>query len=80
MKSIVKIVKVSSKGQIVIPAEIRKKQELKDEIVIIYDERGIRIYPKVKDLVKYSAGLGKDVWESLGGGNAYLKKERKSWN
>jgi len=80
MNSIVKTIKVSSKGQIVIPLEIRKKQGLKDEVVVIYDERGLRIYPKQKDLAKYSAGLGKELWKSLGGGDAYLKQERKSWD
>ncbi len=39
------VVKVSRKGQIVIPVEIRKKFGIDDRVVIRVDENGIKIIP-----------------------------------
>jgi len=39
------VVKVSKKGQIVIPVEVRRKFNIGDKVVIIVDENSIRIIP-----------------------------------
>ncbi|OYT40267.1 MAG: AbrB family transcriptional regulator [Desulfurococcales archaeon ex4484_58] len=39
------VVKVSRKGQIVIPVEIRRRFGISDKVVIRVDESGIRIIP-----------------------------------
>jgi len=41
------IVKVSRKGQVVIPAEIRRKYNIRDRVVIKADEEGIKIIPLI---------------------------------
>jgi len=41
------VVKVSKKGQVVIPVEIRRKFNIRDRVVIKADEEGIRIIPLV---------------------------------
>jgi hypothetical protein len=44
-------------------------------------EKGMVIMrPIPQSYTEYMAGLGKNVWKKLGGGEKYLKKERKSWN
>ncbi|RLG88438.1 MAG: AbrB family transcriptional regulator [Thermoprotei archaeon] len=39
------VVKVSRKGQVVIPIEIRRRYNIKDKVVIKVDEEGIKIIP-----------------------------------
>jgi len=39
------VVKVSKKGQVVIPIEIRRRYNIKDKVVIKVDEEGIKIIP-----------------------------------
>ena len=41
------IVKVSRKGQVVIPAEIRRKYGIKNKVVIRADEDGVKIVPVI---------------------------------
>jgi len=41
------IVKVSRKGQVVIPVKIRKKYNIRDKVVIKADEEGIKIIPLI---------------------------------
>jgi len=41
------IVKVSRKGQVVIPAEIRRKYGIKNKVVIRADEDGVKIIPVI---------------------------------
>ncbi len=41
------VVKVSRKGQIVIPAEVRRRYGIKDKVVIRVEEDGPRIIPLV---------------------------------
>lgn len=35
--------------------------------------------PEKKDSVESMVGLGKDVWDELGGAEKYLQNERNSW-
>ncbi|MCD6458128.1 MAG: AbrB/MazE/SpoVT family DNA-binding domain-containing protein [Thermoproteales archaeon] len=41
------IVKVSRKGQVVIPVKIRKKYNIRDKVIIKADEEGIKIIPLI---------------------------------
>ena len=74
------MVKVSSKYQIVIPLEVRKKINLKsgDSLIIKANNEKIVIYPQPKSYAKYSLGLGKKIWQGIDA-TEYVKKERETW-
>ena len=74
------MVKVSSKFQIVIPLEVRKKIDLKsgDRLIIKANNEKITIYPQPKNYAKYSLGLGKEIWQSIDA-TEYVRKERETW-
>ena len=73
---------LSSKNQIVIPKEAREKLNLKSGsklIVYSIDKNRIIISKEPDDYVKALEGLGKEVWDELGGADKYIKEERASW-
>lgn len=74
--------KLTSKYQITIPAKVRKSLHIKKgDYLHLEVEKGMVIMrPIPQSYTEYMAGLGKNVWKKLGGGEKYLKKERKSWN
>lgn len=75
--------KLSKKYQIVIPKEVREKMHLSAGVqVAVYpvDENRAMIVKRPKDYVKSLRGLGKEVWEALGGADKYIKEERASWD
>ena len=74
------MVKVSSKYQIVIPREVRKKINLKsgDRLIIKADNEKIIIYPQLKSYAKYTLGLGKEIWQGIDA-TEYVRKERETW-
>lgn len=61
------IVKVSRKGQMVIPIEIRRKFNIKDKVVIKVDEGGIKIIPLIplEDLFGVDGDIMKDVAKEI---------------
>ncbi|MDD4136307.1 MAG: AbrB/MazE/SpoVT family DNA-binding domain-containing protein [Methanoregula sp.] len=69
------VVTLSSKGQIVIPAKVRKKFSLKegDSLVLVEENNTIRLQPLV-DLA--------ELWgvDKLKGTGAILKELRKEWD
>ncbi|MDP2909445.1 MAG: AbrB/MazE/SpoVT family DNA-binding domain-containing protein [Nanoarchaeota archaeon] len=85
---IVKTVKVSDKGQIAIPQEIRKEAGIKkgEELIIVQDngtillEKAQKVATKMKDdfkdLLKFSEQSLKKVWDNKEDNiwNEYLKK------
>ena len=74
--------RLSSKNQIVIPKEARDKTNLKsgnDLIVQVIDKDHIMLSKEPEDYVKALEGLGKEIWDSLGGADKYIKEERASW-
>jgi AbrB family looped-hinge helix DNA binding protein len=75
-------VKVSSRGQVVLPKEIRQKFDIKrgDTIVFILEGDAVRIFPKPESYARYTRGLGKDMWAKLGGGERFIREERASWD
>jgi len=60
-------VKVSRKGQMVIPIEIRRKFNIKDKVVIKVDEGGIKIIPLIplEDLFGVDGDIMKDVAKEI---------------
>ena len=74
------MVKVSSKYQIVIPLEVRKKINLKsgDRLIIKANNEKIIIYPQPKNYAKYALGLGKEIWKDIDAAE-YVRKERETW-
>ena len=76
------ITKLSSKYQIVIPRDVRRQLKLtagqKMYIYPINEDRAV-LAKEPSSYVKAMRGLGKEVWESLGGGEEYIKQERASW-
>lgn len=73
---------ISSKYQIVIPKQVRKQLELSvGSQVSVYpiDEYKAIIVKKPDDIVTAMRGLGKEVWQALGGTEKYIKRERASW-
>lgn len=77
------ITKLSSKYQIVVPSKVREALGLKAGTKV-------SLYPVDRDramLVKRSVdpvialeGLGKEVWQQLGGADSYIKQERAAWD
>lgn len=69
------VVTLSSKGQIVIPAKVRKKFSLKegDSLVIVEEKDGIRLQP----LVNLSELWGVDKLKNTG---STLNEMRKEWD
>jgi AbrB family looped-hinge helix DNA binding protein len=74
--------KVSPKYQIVIPKGIREKLGIQAgmEVTIeVLDNHHAVIRSGNVSYAKKLRGLGKEVWQSLGGTEAYIKRERSSW-
>ena len=74
--------KLSHKYQIVIPKAVREKMRLRLGSVVTIrsiDEKHALIVKHPKDYVTTLKGLGKDVWQNLGGVSRYIKQERGSW-
>jgi len=60
-------VKVSSKYQIAVPAEARKKLGIKpgDHLLVDIREESILLMPEPKDWAEALAGLHKEIWEGI---------------
>ncbi len=76
------ITTVSKKYQIVVPREVRARMKLRvGARLVLYplDEERAVLIKQPDDYVKKLRGLGKDLWQSLGGADKYIKQERNSW-
>ena len=75
-----KIVKLSSKYQVVIPREARKKLGLRagDQLAVEVEGEKIILRPRPKNYTDYMLGLGKEIWEGIDA-SEYVRKERESW-
>jgi AbrB family looped-hinge helix DNA binding protein len=69
-------VTLSSKNQVVIPQEARKKLGVGPGarlLVLVKDDR-IVLMPEPRDFVKHSTGCHKGLWRK-----GYLARERRAW-
>ncbi|MBL7156147.1 MAG: AbrB/MazE/SpoVT family DNA-binding domain-containing protein [Candidatus Pacebacteria bacterium] len=76
------ISKLSQKYQITVPSIIRKELGLRKGSRISIQMKGKKeavIKVTEVSLVKKYKGIGKNIWEKLGGAESYLNKERNSW-
>jgi AbrB family looped-hinge helix DNA binding protein len=73
--------RLSSRGQMVIPKEIRQALGLEagDTVFFVLEGDSVRMFLRPKDYSEYMYGLGKEIWEVLGGGDQFLTEERASW-
>jgi len=73
--------KLSSRCQMVLPKEVRRVLGVGpgDVVFLIIEGDTVRMLPKPKDYVEYMYGLGKEVWEKLGGGERFHREEQESW-
>ncbi|MEK7620359.1 MAG: AbrB/MazE/SpoVT family DNA-binding domain-containing protein [Patescibacteria group bacterium] len=74
---------VSTKYQIVIPKDVRKKLDISPgmelDIEVVDGDRAV-VHTKDVSSVQALKGLGKETWKTLGGGDHYLKQERNTWD
>lgn len=80
-----KKIKMSSKNQIVIPGSVRERLGLrKGATLAIYavDNQWAILskQPKNGNYVDSMTGLGKEIWDELGGADKYIRDERDSWD
>ena len=73
-------VKVSSRNQIALPSEARKKLGIKpgDRLLVEVQDDVLVLVPQPEDYVAAMAGLHREVWEGVDA-NAYLNEERDAW-
>lgn len=79
--SLAKIVKLSKKGQIVLPSEIREKMGIEaGNNVVIFERGGEVVLLTPEKYSQYTMGLIKGVWGSTKEEvESYIKEERDSW-
>ncbi|MBI3459294.1 AbrB/MazE/SpoVT family DNA-binding domain-containing protein [Candidatus Azambacteria bacterium] len=73
---------ISSKNQITLPKSLLEELGLKhgSRLMIRSEDNQIILIQRPKSLTAYYKGSGKSAFEKLGGGDKFLKEERKSWN
>ena len=73
-------VKVSSRYQIAVPAEVRKKLGIKRGDHLVIDVRGhsILLLPEPSDYSEHLRGLHREVWDGQDP-QKYVVQEREAW-
>ena len=72
-------VKVSSRYQIAVPQQARKRLKIKsgDRLLVDIQDGLIILMPEPQNYTKELAGLHHEIWEKSG---EYLSGEREAWN
>ncbi len=67
---------------ICIPKKLRLKLNIKpkDTLMVVLKGDSLQIKKYQPTTLNDLVGIGKEAYKSYGGGEAYLKKERESWN
>ena len=75
-----RIVKLSSKYQIVIPRQVRQQLDLRagDGLLVEVSGKTILLVPRPRSYTAWLRGLHKDVWRDVDAA-AYVREERKGW-
>ncbi|MHB8443017.1 MAG: AbrB/MazE/SpoVT family DNA-binding domain-containing protein [Patescibacteria group bacterium] len=70
--------KLSSKNQVTIPSQVRKKLKIKNggQIVFIVDNDSVIMKKEIKDVNSYMSGLGKEIWRDS---EKYIDSTRNEW-
>lgn len=73
-------VRVSEKGQIVIPKEMRESIGLEkgDELTVTQQGEKIILWKKPASYTAWTRGLHKDIWKGVDAA-VYVSKERDDW-
>lgn len=73
--------KLTSKYQITIPAEIRRRLDLAagDVVYLTVEEGRVVLRSARGGWARSTRGLGAEVWRAEGGAEAAIEKERGSW-
>jgi AbrB family looped-hinge helix DNA binding protein len=73
-------VKVSSRNQIAVPSEVRKRLQIKpgDHLLIDVREGYVVLIPEPQDYSRHLKGLHSEVWESVEP-QEYVRRERDDW-
>ena len=76
------VVKLSDRNQMVLPRRARAALGLRpgDRVIVLIHEGEVRLLPVPGDWAGYLRGLGKEMWQSLGGGDSFLQQERSAWD
>ncbi|MCS7282779.1 MAG: AbrB/MazE/SpoVT family DNA-binding domain-containing protein [Anaerolineae bacterium] len=76
------IVKLSRRNQMVLPKAAREALGVKPggRLLVLIEGKSVRLIAEPEDWSEWIYGLGAEIWQSLGGGEAFLKEERASWN
>ncbi len=75
------VVKLSERNQTVLPKIAREALGVEPggHILVIVDGQDVRLLPEPENWSDYIYGLGKAMWEKLGGGENFLREERAAW-
>ena len=75
------VVKLSERNQMVLPKEARAALGVQpgDRVIVLIHQGEVRLLREPADWADHIRGLGKDMWQSLGGGEAFLHQERSEW-
>jgi len=73
-------VKVSSRNQIALPSEARKKLNIQpgDRLLVDVQDGVLVLIPQPGDYVAYMAGLHREIWQDMDA-EEYIESERAAW-
>ncbi|MBI4496438.1 MAG: AbrB/MazE/SpoVT family DNA-binding domain-containing protein [Chloroflexi bacterium] len=73
-------VKVSNKNQIAVPAEVRKKLQIKsgDYLLVEIRDGSVVLVPEPQDYSQHLRGLHREIWQGSEP-QAYVQQEREGW-
>jgi AbrB family looped-hinge helix DNA binding protein len=74
-------VKVSSRYQIAVPAEARKRLRINrgDDLLVDIRDGSILLVPEPRDYGRHLRGLHREVWEGVEA-QQYVQQEREAWS
>ncbi len=75
------VVKLSERNQMVLPKAAREALGIEPggRVMVIVEGQDVRLLPEPESWSDYIYGLGKSMWEGLGGGDNFLREERAAW-
>ncbi len=78
---VIAIAKLTPDCQITIPPEVRQRLGVKagDYIDLVVEGDQVVLKAGQGSWVERTKGLGKEMWEAEGGGEAAIRRERESW-